>query len=64
MKCAVCGKEFGSGINCQNCGSDRVTGLGNYNGYSSPSKIATKKNTSTSNKKKRIRKSLVSQRLP
>lgn len=37
MKCAVCGKEFGYGTNCQNCGVDRVTGLGNYNGYSSPS---------------------------
>lgn len=33
MKCAVCGKEFGNGINCQNCGIDRVTGLGNYSGY-------------------------------
>lgn len=33
MKCAVCGKEFGSGINCQNCGTDRVTGLANYSGY-------------------------------
>lgn len=33
MKCAVCGKEFGSGINCQNCGVDRVTGLANYSGY-------------------------------
>ena len=36
MKCAVCGKEFGSGINCQYCGVDRVTGLGNYNGYDRP----------------------------
>lgn len=35
MKCAVCGKEFGSGINCQSCGVDRVTGLANYNGYGS-----------------------------
>ena len=33
MKCAVCGKEFGSGINCQSCGVDRVTGLANYSGY-------------------------------
>lgn len=33
MKCARCGKEFGSGTSCQNCGIDRVTGLGNYNGY-------------------------------
>lgn len=36
MKCAVCGKEFGSGINCQNCGTDRVTGLANYSGYDRP----------------------------
>lgn len=33
MKCTVCGKEFGSGVNCQNCGVDRVTGLANYSGY-------------------------------
>lgn len=33
MKCANCGKEFGSGSNCQNCGIDRVTGLANYSGY-------------------------------
>ena len=33
MKCAVCGKEFGSGINCQSCGVDKVTGLANYSGY-------------------------------
>ena len=37
MRCANCGKEFGSGINCQNCGVDRVTGLGNYSGYDKPS---------------------------
>lgn len=34
MKCSVCGKEFGDGLNCQHCGIDRVAGLGNYNGYS------------------------------
>lgn len=33
MKCSNCGKEFGNGINCQNCGIDRVSGLANYNGY-------------------------------
>ena len=33
MKCAACGKEFGDGGNCQNCGVDRVTGLANYSGY-------------------------------
>ena len=33
MKCSICGKEFGSGTNCQNCGVDRVTGLANYSGY-------------------------------
>ena len=37
MKCAVCGKEFGDGTNCQNCGVDRVIGLGNYSGYDRPS---------------------------
>ncbi len=36
MKCSVCEKEFGSGTNCQNCGVDRVTGLGNYRGYNVP----------------------------
>jgi RNA polymerase subunit RPABC4/transcription elongation factor Spt4 len=36
MKCDNCGKEFGSGTNCQNCGIDRVTGLGNYSGYNNP----------------------------
>lgn len=34
MKCANCGKEFGEGAVCQNCGIDRVTGLANYGGYS------------------------------
>jgi len=33
MKCSVCGKEFGEGINCQCCGVDRVTGLANYSSY-------------------------------
>lgn len=36
MRCAVCGKEFGEGTNCQCCGVDRVTGLGNYSGYNNP----------------------------
>jgi DNA-directed RNA polymerase subunit RPC12/RpoP len=36
MKCSKCGKEFGEGINCQYCGVDRVTGLGNYSGYDRP----------------------------
>ena len=35
MKCANCGKEFGNGVNCQNCGIDRVAGLANYSGYDS-----------------------------
>ena len=39
MRCAKCGKEFGNGVSCQNCGTDRVTGLGNYHGYSTPSEI-------------------------
>lgn len=33
MKCSKCGKEFGEGVNCQNCGVDRVTGLANYSSY-------------------------------
>lgn len=33
MRCSICGKEFGEGINCQNCGVDRVTGLANYSSY-------------------------------
>lgn len=37
MKCSKCGREFGDGANCQNCGVDRVTGLGNYSGYNRPS---------------------------
>lgn len=37
MKCSKCGREFGNGANCQNCGVDRVTGLGNYSGYDKPS---------------------------
>lgn len=37
MKCSKCGKEFGNGANCQYCGIDRVTGLGNFSGYNSPS---------------------------
>ena len=36
MKCSICGNEFGDGINCQNCGVDRVTGLGNYKGFEGP----------------------------
>ena len=34
MKCSKCGKEFGEGVNCQNCGIDRVSGLANYSGCS------------------------------
>lgn len=36
MKCSKCGNEFGNGANCQSCGVDRVTGLGNYRGYNIP----------------------------
>lgn len=36
MKCSSCGNEFGNGANCQNCGVDRVTGLGKYSGFSAP----------------------------
>ena len=42
MKCTICGKEFGEGATCQNCGVDRVTGLGNYSGYSAPSTVSSK----------------------
>lgn len=52
MKCTNCGKEFGQGKNCQNCGVDRVTGLGNYNGYSTPSKKKTLKKPSNQEIKK------------
>ena len=38
MKCAVCGKEFGTNNTCQHCGADRVTGLGNYSGYDVPNR--------------------------
>lgn len=37
MRCSNCGKEFGTGTHCQNCGVDRVTGLANYNGYNNSS---------------------------
>lgn len=33
MKCNICGKEFGNSVNCEHCGADRVTALGNYSGY-------------------------------
>ena len=36
MRCAVCGKEFGTGDACQHCGADKFTGLGNYSGYEVP----------------------------
>ena len=41
MKCAKCGKEFGDGIYCQSCGTDRVTGLANPHGYEIPSRNET-----------------------
>jgi hypothetical protein len=34
MECSICHKEFGNGAFCQHCGSDRISGLGNYHGYS------------------------------
>lgn len=48
MKCAVCGKEFGNGANCKNCGTDRVTGLGNYSGYDAPSNSSRNVESSSS----------------
>ena len=35
MRCSNCGKEFGTGTHCQNCGIDRVAGLANYSGFDS-----------------------------
>lgn len=37
MKCNICGKEFGNGVQCQHCHTDRVVALGNYQGYKAPS---------------------------
>ena len=34
MRCTICGKEFGNGTHCQNCGTDRVQGLASYSGFS------------------------------
>ena len=34
MKCHICGKEFGKGDNCQNCGADKVAALGEFEGFS------------------------------
>ena len=48
MKCSICGKEFGNGANCKNCGTDRVTGLGNYSGYDTPSNSSGKVESSSS----------------
>ena len=36
MKCSSCGQEFGNGANCQSCGIDRVSGLGDYSGFNAP----------------------------
>ena len=33
MICKICGKEFGNGAYCQNCNTDRIKALGNYNGF-------------------------------
>lgn len=45
MKCTVCGREFGNGVKCQSCGTDRVTGLANYSGYETPTNISYNKTT-------------------
>ena len=52
MKCTNCGKEFGEGVNCQFCGIDRVSGLGNYNGYQVPSMKHPVKSAMSENKQK------------
>lgn len=36
MKCNHCGNEFGKGNVCQHCGTDKVTALGEFSGYSVP----------------------------
>lgn len=46
MKCAVCGKEFGTGNVCQYCGADKFTALGNYEGYNVPTDTFTNNGTS------------------
>lgn len=33
MKCSKCGKEFGNGSTCMNCGADRVSALGEFEGF-------------------------------
>lgn len=33
MICKICGREFGNGSYCQNCNTDRIKALGNYNGF-------------------------------
>lgn len=33
MICKICGREFGNGAYCQNCNTDRIKALGNYNGF-------------------------------
>ena len=43
MKCNRCGQEFGKGNICQHCGADKVAALGEFSGYSTPKKRATKK---------------------
>ena len=33
MKCAKCGQEFGNGSTCINCGADRVSAFGEFQGF-------------------------------
>ena len=47
MKCSICHKEFGEGVKCQHCGTDRVTALGNYQGYSPNVKSVNDSNNNT-----------------
>lgn len=46
MKCAVCGREFGTGHVCQYCEADKFTALGNYEGYNVPTDTFTNNGTS------------------
>ena len=59
MRCAVCGKEFGTGNNCQHCGSDKFTGLGNYSGYTVPAKRSPKSIQLSNTKEKAKEKDVV-----
>lgn len=49
MKCNICQKVFGDGIKCLHCGTDRVTALGNYQGYTPNVKSVNSNNPQSPN---------------